>query len=409
MSSQEDTTEHIGREDPNDDGAGEDLDPRVEGTLGRLNTATDDINRSEKDLDAAKKAFKKGMAQIQLDLAAMLSKCGKKAVEKARPYHDALFKARKAHFEARRAAHMYEQASEKQKTSKELVAKFEKRLMKGGNFDPDLQRKLNNATHNVMEADKRKRMAAEIHSKTTQGFLEADEMLMTLAKSRKKVILKTQPYFACKDQHDRALMTLKKNLQKHEAEVADAKSRVAGALADLERISEEIHQSREERSKATGGTSALAEAKQSTEIAAKIAEAKGDAARRAQEEAERVAQEEEEEARVAAEAEGLANTTIDEEEEDEEEDDGDDDGVAMGGPATADMVAADLQQVMQTPSDELELDGGDTTVAPGRDTSTESGGGAAEDTENIKADAPAAPVVSTDDQPVNEVDGATSP
>lgn len=57
-----------------DDGAGEDLDPRVEGALGRLNTATDDINRSEKDLDAAKKAFKKGMAQIQVDLAAMLSK-----------------------------------------------------------------------------------------------------------------------------------------------------------------------------------------------------------------------------------------------------------------------------------------------------------------------------------------------
>ena len=38
---------------------------------------------------------------------------------------------------------MYEQASAKQKLSKNQVAKFEKTLMKGGQFDPKLQSKLN--------------------------------------------------------------------------------------------------------------------------------------------------------------------------------------------------------------------------------------------------------------------------
>jgi hypothetical protein len=56
-----------------------------------------------------------------------------------------------------------------------------------------------------MEADRRKRVAAEMHSRTTQGFLTSDQELMQLAKTRKKVILKTQPYFAAKDRHDKSL------------------------------------------------------------------------------------------------------------------------------------------------------------------------------------------------------------
>lgn len=49
------------------------------------------LNRS---VQAAKKAFKGGMAQMQVDLAVAAQKCGKKAIEKARPYHDALVQAR---------------------------------------------------------------------------------------------------------------------------------------------------------------------------------------------------------------------------------------------------------------------------------------------------------------------------
>lgn len=43
---------------------------------------------------AAKKAFKEGMAQMQVDLAVAAQKCGKKAIERARPYHAALFQAK---------------------------------------------------------------------------------------------------------------------------------------------------------------------------------------------------------------------------------------------------------------------------------------------------------------------------
>jgi len=273
----------------NDD---EELDPRVKGALEELNTATDDINISEKDLDASKKAFKQAMAQVQIDLQQLMQKIGKKNIDKARPYHNALYKARKAHYEARRAAQQYEQASDSQRKSKTLVQKFEKDLMKGGTFNPLLQQKLNQATQSVMEADKRKRRAADVHSRTTQNFLEADEELMNLAKTRKKVILKTQPYFSCKERHDKHLLKLKEDLVRHEKGVKSAKDRVKAALKMLEDISGEIHEKRKETQAANKNTEDLTKA---------IADAQADAARREKAEKERVEQEEKE--RLAAEEE----------------------------------------------------------------------------------------------------------
>eukprot|EP00040_Diaphanoeca_grandis_P015275 m.77766 g.77766 ORF g.77766 m.77766 type:complete len:381 (-) comp25046_c0_seq1:81-1223(-) len=279
------------REFSDDENDEEELDPRVEGALGELNTATDDINTSEKDLEIAKKAFKQAMAQVQIDLQQLMQKIGKKSIDKARPYHNALYKARKAHYEARRAAQQYEQASDSQRKSKTMVQSFEKDLMKGGTFNPSLQQKLNQATQSVMEADKRKRKAADVHSRTTRNFLEADEELMNLAKTRKKIILKTQPYFSCKERHDKNLLKLKEELMRHEKGVKSAKDRVKAALKMLEDISLEIHEKRKETKRAAN--------KNQEDLNKAIADAQADAVRREKAEQERLAQEEAE--RLAAE------------------------------------------------------------------------------------------------------------
>lgn len=322
-----------------DDGIDEELDPRVEGALGELNSATDDINKSEKDLEASKKAFKNAMNQVQIDLAQLVQKVGKKSIDKARPYHMALYKARKAHYEARRAAQAYEQASGSQKKSKTLVASLEAELMKGGKFDPVLQKKLNQATQSVMEADKRKRKAAEAHSRTTQAFLEADEELMTFAKTRKKVILKTQPYFSSKEKHDKILMQLKDKLLTHENGVKSAKARVAAALKQLEDISMEIHENRKKRKEDNAASDTVSQA---------IAEAQADAVRREKAEQERIQQEEAERkaaeeaaAAEAAAAEASAQADLETADaEDSEKPDGDD-GVAAAGNAALDVAGGD--------------------------------------------------------------------
>jgi hypothetical protein len=93
---------------------------------------------------------------------------------------------------------------------------------------------------------------------------------MAIAKQRKKLILKTKPYFECKAGHDRELMRafacwclafrhlpergrltsapspplpagLRRMLLEHEESTAAAKKKYRGALKDLEDISAEIH------------------------------------------------------------------------------------------------------------------------------------------------------------------------
>lgn len=99
--------------------------------------------------------------------------------------------------------------------------------------------------------------------------MAADAKLMAIAKQRKKLILKTKPYFECKAGHDRELMRaftvltslplrgrrrtahlrtflsssagLRRMLLEHEESTAAAKKKYRGALKDLEDISAEIH------------------------------------------------------------------------------------------------------------------------------------------------------------------------
>lgn len=138
-------------------------------------------------------------------------------------YHESLFKARKAHYEARQAALQFERAAMMQKRSKTLQTQYEGQLAKGEGGaggaagKADLERKLKNATTSVDEAEERKKKASKLHGVKTQAFLVADQTLMEYAKTRKRSILKSQPYFACKERHDRGLLAVKRDIQKHEA------------------------------------------------------------------------------------------------------------------------------------------------------------------------------------------------
>uniref|UniRef100_S4PP18 SH3 domain-binding protein 5-like protein n=1 Tax=Pararge aegeria TaxID=116150 RepID=S4PP18_9NEOP len=70
----------------------EKLDPRVQIELERLNTATDEINRLEVELDEARLAFRRLLAEGHLRIQQLTKKLGT-SVHKARPYYEARFRA----------------------------------------------------------------------------------------------------------------------------------------------------------------------------------------------------------------------------------------------------------------------------------------------------------------------------
>ena len=73
----------------------EELDPRVQAELERLNKCTDEINQLELQLEEAQSVFRTLLTDSTQQLKATAAKIGS-AIDKARPYYEALEIAQKA-------------------------------------------------------------------------------------------------------------------------------------------------------------------------------------------------------------------------------------------------------------------------------------------------------------------------
>lgn len=103
--------------------------------LERLNTATDEINKLEVDLDEARNHFR----QLLYESTIRIDNCAKKlgsCIEKARPYYDARLKAKEALQETQKAAVNFERANSAHAAAKEMVYLAEEGLKtEGRTFD----------------------------------------------------------------------------------------------------------------------------------------------------------------------------------------------------------------------------------------------------------------------------------
>lgn len=152
------------------------LDPRIQIELENLNTATDDINKLEIELEEAKSTFRILMNESTRRLKLSSKKLGS-CIDKARPYYEALEKAKTAQLECQAAAIKYQRANEIHAAAKETVALAEQRFMSNSHewqFDNAWQEMLNHATIKVMDAEKQKAESGAEHQKKAKVFQEAE-------------------------------------------------------------------------------------------------------------------------------------------------------------------------------------------------------------------------------------------
>uniref|UniRef100_A0AAV2MEW7 SH3 domain-binding protein 5 n=1 Tax=Knipowitschia caucasica TaxID=637954 RepID=A0AAV2MEW7_KNICA len=76
----------------------EEVDPRIQGELEKLNQSTDDINRCETELEDARQKFRSVLVEATVKLDELVKKIGK-AVEESKPYWEARRLARQIHTE----------------------------------------------------------------------------------------------------------------------------------------------------------------------------------------------------------------------------------------------------------------------------------------------------------------------
>ncbi|OWR54188.1 SH3 domain-binding protein 5-like [Danaus plexippus] len=230
----------------------ETLDPRVQIELERLNTATDEINRLEVELDEARLAFRRLLAEGHLRIQQLTKKLGT-SVHKARPYYEARFRANITSQELHTANLAYDKANSAHAAAREMVYLAEQGLARladgsgGFTLDPAWQEMLNHATHRVNQAEA-DRASATVTQRTKAGsHRAATALVQQLQNGLKRHIAKSRPYFEEKARINSSLESQKARIQSLEQQVCEAKQRYSTALRNLERISDEIHRHRSRR------------------------------------------------------------------------------------------------------------------------------------------------------------------
>ncbi|XP_053328633.1 SH3 domain-binding protein 5-like [Spea bombifrons] len=219
----------------------EELDPRIQEELERLNQASEEINQLELQLDDARTAYRRILTESARRLNALATQLGA-CIEKARPYYEARRLAKEAQQDTHSAALRYERAVSMHSAAREMVFVAEQGVTADKNrLDPTWQEMLNHATCKVNEAEEERLRSEFEHQRVTRQCHEAEARVQTLQKSLRRVIIKSRPYFELKVQFNTVLEEHKARVTSLEASVAQAKLRYSGTLRNLELISEEIH------------------------------------------------------------------------------------------------------------------------------------------------------------------------
>uniref|UniRef100_A0A671S6C3 SH3 domain-binding protein 5 n=1 Tax=Sinocyclocheilus anshuiensis TaxID=1608454 RepID=A0A671S6C3_9TELE len=223
----------------------EEVDPRIQGELEKLNQSTDDINRCETELEDARQKFRSVLVEATLKLDEPVKKIGK-AVEESKPYWEARRVARQTQLEAQRSTQDFQRATEVLRAAKETIALAEQRLLEDDKrqFDSAWQEMLNHATQRVMEAEQIKTRCELLHKETAAKYTAAMSHMKQLEKKLKRTINKSKPYFEMKAKYYLQLEQLKKNVDDLQAKLTQAKGEYKSALRNLEMISDEIHERR---------------------------------------------------------------------------------------------------------------------------------------------------------------------
>nr|XP_061838295.1 SH3 domain-binding protein 5-like [Nerophis lumbriciformis] len=223
----------------------EEVDPRIQGELEKLNQSTDDINRLETELEEFRQRFRAVLVEATVKLDEQVKKIGR-AVDDSKPYWEARKVTRQAQLEAQKATQEFQRAVEILRAAKETIALAEERLLEedSRHFDSAWQEMLNHATQRVMEAEQSRVHSEAEHKKTAVKHDMCVSHMKQVEKKVKRSISKSKPYFELKAKYYLQLQELKRHVDERQAKLGAAKAEYRAALRSLESISEEIHAQR---------------------------------------------------------------------------------------------------------------------------------------------------------------------
>ena len=240
----------------------EELDPRVQDELEKLNNCTDEINRYivyhkkyklhiqisrlEIQLDDANTVFRQLLSDSTHHLKSLSKRLGN-CIEKARPYYESVDQMTRAQAECQKAAVQFQRAAGVHAAAKETISLAEERFLDNSGewqFDNAWQEMLNHATIKVMDAEKLRAQSEKDHLSKSAAFTDIEQKVKVLEKKLSRHIDKSKPYFEQKEIFNKALNSEKARVGSLQTKITQTKAQYAQSLRNLEEISESIHAKR---------------------------------------------------------------------------------------------------------------------------------------------------------------------
>ncbi|KAH8237667.1 hypothetical protein KR038_005219 [Drosophila bunnanda] len=247
------------------------VDPRVQIELEKLNSATDNINRYEVELDEAKCEFKRLLAESVVRIKTAAHKLGN-SIDAAKPYYESRIYAAQLAKETQQAAASHEKAKSIHAAAKEMVYLAEQGLGEKSTLDTACQEMLSHAaskvnqsqlevtdTRNALKMCQLKLEVANNRVGKLQGQLKQALRASRLQLKRNLLLLRyfsimhalyctlCSPYYETRANYNGLLKAQKTRVNELEAKVSAAKLTYNEALKNLEQISEDIHRQRQQR------------------------------------------------------------------------------------------------------------------------------------------------------------------
>ncbi|XP_037937559.1 uncharacterized protein LOC119671116 isoform X3 [Teleopsis dalmanni] len=246
------------------------VDPRVQVELEKLNTATDNINKFEVELDDAKSEFKRLLAESVVRIKQAAHKLGN-SIEAAKPYYESRIYAAQLSKETQQAAADHEKAKSMHSAAKEMVYLAEQGLGEKSTLDTACQEMLSHAASKVnqsqlevtetrnslkmcqLKLDVANNRVGKLQGQLKQAIkasrsnIRRNYLYLSLLAHRNSLDKTNLPYYETRANFNGLLKTQKGKINELETKVSEAKMSYNDALKNLEQISEDIHRQRQEQ------------------------------------------------------------------------------------------------------------------------------------------------------------------
>ncbi|KAF6022048.1 SH3BP5L [Bugula neritina] len=237
--------DHQTKTDSNHSEDEEPLDPRIQNELETMNKATDLINKYENDLVVARNRFKSLYKDSRDKLSAASKKLGT-CIHRAVTYYDCRLKAKAAQEVVDDTTAKYDTAVSIETTARETQEVAEKIYdVEKSKHNLSWQEFLNHATIKLIEAEEATRSCKAVQIQAQRILVEAQRTVQREYKLNKRAISKSKPYYEKKAKFHTLLEQQREVITLAEKNVSAAKSLYSRSMSNLEAISNEIHQKRQ--------------------------------------------------------------------------------------------------------------------------------------------------------------------